>query len=53
MLPRAEGVQVLHGFETAADARTYLSGELFTRDVTGTLSPPLEAAPDARVHDTI
>ncbi|WP_225828256.1 hypothetical protein [Streptomyces naphthomycinicus] len=53
LLVRAEDVQGLHGFEAAADARTYLSGELFTRDVTGALSPLLEAAPDVRVHDTI
>ncbi|MFE5973675.1 hypothetical protein ACFQ64_16125 [Streptomyces sp. NPDC056460] len=52
MPPRTEDVQVLHGFEAAADAR-YVSGELFTRGVTGALSPPLEAAPDVRVHDTI
>ncbi|MEV7372958.1 hypothetical protein AB0O51_19020 [Streptomyces sp. NPDC090301] len=49
LLVRAEDVQVL-GLEAAADARTYLSGELFTRDVTGALSPLLDAAHDVRVH---
>jgi hypothetical protein len=44
-------VQVLHGFETAADAKAYLASELFTRDVVGGLTPLLNTAPDVRVYD--
>ena len=52
LLVRDEDVQVLHGFETAADAKAYLASELFTRDVVGGLTPLLSAAPDVRVYDT-
>jgi hypothetical protein len=43
-----EDVQVLHGFETAADAKAYLASELFTRDVVGGLTPLRTTAPDVR-----
>jgi hypothetical protein len=46
LLVRDEDVQVLHGFETAADAKAYLASELFTRDVVGELTPLLNSAPD-------
>jgi hypothetical protein len=46
-----EDLQVLHGFETAADAKAYLPSELFTRDVAGGLTPLLNTAPDVRVYD--
>ncbi|MFD7981066.1 hypothetical protein [Streptomyces sp. NPDC059071] len=52
LLVRDEDVQVLHGFETVADAKAYLASELFTRDVVGGLSPLLKAAPDVRLYDT-
>ena len=51
LLVRDEDVQVLHGFETAADAKAYLASELFTRDVVGGLAPLLSAAPDVRVYE--
>ncbi|MFG3323558.1 hypothetical protein ACGF3J_36425 [Streptomyces sp. NPDC048171] len=53
LLVRDEDVQVLHGFRSVADARTYLASELFTRDVVGGLAPLLEADPDVRVYDTV
>ncbi|MFD0371158.1 hypothetical protein [Streptomyces sp. NPDC127114] len=52
LLVRDEDVQVLHGFETVADAKAYLASDLFTRDVVGGLSPLLKAAPDVRLYDT-
>lgn len=52
LLVRDEDVQVLHGFRDAADAKAYLAGDLFTRDVVGELSPLLEANPDVRVYET-
>jgi len=33
LLLRDEDVQVLHGFDTAANARAYLSTDMFTQDV--------------------
>jgi hypothetical protein len=51
LLVRDEDVQVLHGFETAADAKAYLASELFTRDVVGGLTPLLNTAPDLRVYN--
>jgi hypothetical protein len=47
---RDEDVQVLHGFDTAAQANAYLSSELFATDVVRALSPLLDAAPDIRVY---
>ncbi|MFP1625193.1 hypothetical protein ACLB9X_08350 [Streptomyces sp. 5K101] len=52
-LVRDEDVQVLHGFRTVADAKAYLAGDLFTRDVVAGLAPMLKAAPDVRVYDTV
>ncbi|MEV7391843.1 MULTISPECIES: hypothetical protein [unclassified Streptomyces] len=53
LLVRDEDVQVLHGFQTVADAKAYLESDLFTRDVVGGLSPLLKSAPDVRVYDTV
>lgn len=53
LLVRDEDVQVLHGFQTVADARAYLASDLFTRDVVGGLSPLLKAAPEVRLYDTV
>lgn len=50
LLIRDEDVQVLHGFDTAADAQAYLSTELFTKDVVGGLSPLLKAEPEIRIY---
>ncbi|MFJ8855940.1 hypothetical protein [Streptomyces sp. NPDC102437] len=53
LLVRDEDVQVLHGFQTVADAKAYLASDLFTRDVVGGLSPMLKAAPEVRLYDTV
>ncbi|MEY9484267.1 hypothetical protein RKD26_000061 [Streptomyces calvus] len=39
LLVRDEDVQVLHGFRTVVDARAYLAGQLFTRDVSAAACP--------------
>jgi hypothetical protein len=51
LLIRDEDVQVLHGFDSVAHARDYLSSDLFTGDVVGELAPLLKADPDIRVFD--
>ncbi|MFJ9034133.1 hypothetical protein ACIRQP_37865 [Streptomyces sp. NPDC102274] len=48
-----EDVQVLHGFQTVADAKAYLASDLFTRDAVGGLSSMSKAAPEVRVHGTV
>ena len=50
LLVRDEDVQVLHGFDSAANANAYLQSELFTADVVGGLKPLLDAAPDVRIY---
>lgn len=50
LLVRDDDVQVLHGFDTAEQAKAYLKTELFTSDVVGALEPLLDAAPDVRIY---
>ncbi len=50
LLLRTEDVQVLHGFESEADAQAYLSSELFENDVVRELKPYLESNPEIRVY---
>jgi len=52
LLVRDEDVQVLHGFDTAANAQAYLSTDLFNQDVVGGLSPLLQADPEVRIYET-
>ncbi|MGY5764406.1 hypothetical protein ACXET9_04300 [Brachybacterium sp. DNPG3] len=52
LLVRDEDVQVLHGFETVAQAEAYLSSALFTEDVVAGLSPLLQAEPQVRIYET-
>lgn len=51
LLIRDEDVQVLHGFDTVANAQAYLQSALFTNDVVNGLKPYLAAAPDVRIYD--
>jgi hypothetical protein len=51
LLVRDEDVEVLHGFDTAAQATAYLQSPLFRSDVAGALQPLLDAAPDVRVYE--
>ncbi|MEC5145603.1 hypothetical protein [Chitinophaga sp. 212800010-3] len=50
LLVRTEDVQVLHGFESAADAQAYLTSELFNNDVVVALKPYLKDTPDVRIY---
>jgi len=52
-LLRAEGVQVLHGFETTGDAQAYLLSNLFNQDVVTALSPYLQNSPDIRIYAVV
>ncbi|HET9597592.1 MAG TPA: hypothetical protein VFP65_18530 [Anaeromyxobacteraceae bacterium] len=50
LLVRDDDVQVLHGFDSTANAEAYLKSSLFQSDVVTSLSPLLAAAPDVRVY---
>lgn len=50
LLIRTEDVQVLHGFETAAQAEAYLSTDLFNNDVVAALKPFLGGNPEVRIY---
>lgn len=50
LLVRDDDVQVLHGFDSKANAEAYLKTALFERDVVAALSPLLDAPPDVRVY---
>ena len=51
LLMRAEDVQVLHGFDTKADAENYLGSRLFKDDVVTALKPHLMADPEIRIYE--
>lgn len=53
LLIRDEDVQVLHGFDSVANATAYLSSTLFTADVVGELSPLLDSDPEVRIYDEV
>lgn len=50
LLVRAEDVQVLHGFDSAEQARAYLASALFINDVVTALKPLLRGNPDVRIY---
>lgn len=50
LLVRDEDVQVLHGFQSKAQAQAYLESALFNQDVVTALKPLLQAAPDVRIY---
>lgn len=52
LLIRNDDVQVIHGFETEAQANAYLSTDLFAKDIVGELGPLLAADPEVRVYAT-
>ena len=51
LLVRDEDVEVLHGFDTAEQAKAYLKSRLFSSDVVGALKPLLDAEPDVRIYE--
>ncbi|MCU7782156.1 hypothetical protein [Lelliottia amnigena] len=53
LLIRDEDVQVLHGFNTVAQAQAYLNSQLFIQDVVAGLTPYLNSAPDVRIFDVM
>ena len=50
LLIRTDDVQVLHSFETVADAEAYLKSDLFNNDVVTALKPYLQAGPEVRIY---
>lgn len=50
LLIRDDDVQVLHGFESAEDAKDYLSSDLLNDDVVIALKPYLKDNPDVRMY---
>lgn len=50
LLLRSDDVQVLHGFESEADANAYLNSTLFENDVVRELKPYLSANPEIRIY---
>ena len=50
LLMREDDVQVLHGFQSEAQASAYLKTALFTNDVVGELGPLLDADPEIRIY---
>ena len=50
LLLRTDDVQVLHGFESEADANAYLSTDIFQNDVVRELKPYLESDPEIRIY---
>lgn len=51
LLVRDDDVQVLHGFDTATQAKAYLENPLFASDIVGALAPLLDAAPEVRIYE--
>ena len=50
LLVRDADVQVLHGFDTAEQAKAYLANPLFNIEVVGALEPLLQSEPDIRIY---
>ncbi len=50
LLVRDEDVQVLHGFDSAEQAKAYLAHPLFSIEVVRALEPLLQSAPDVRIY---
>jgi hypothetical protein len=50
LLVRDEDVQVLHGFDSAEQAKAYLASTLFSVDVVNALKPLLQRLPDVRIY---
>lgn len=50
LLIRNEDVQVLHGFDSVENAKSYLSSEMFISDVFVGLKPLLSADPEVKIY---
>lgn len=53
LLISEEKVQVLHGFDSAEDAKDYLSTDLFNNDVVVALKPYLKADPVIDIYSIV
>jgi hypothetical protein len=53
LLVRDEDVQVIHGFDTLAQANAYLTNPLFAADIVKALRPLLDAAPEIRIYSQV
>ncbi len=51
LLVRQEDVQVLHGFSSREAAESYLTSEMFSKDIVGELGPLLDADPEVRIYE--
>ena len=50
LLIRDEDVQVMHGFDSTEQAKTYLTSKLFNDDVVTALKPLLQSPPEVRIY---
>lgn len=50
LLIRDQDVQVLHGFDSVANAKAYLDSEMFRNDVFVGLKPLWSADPDVKIY---
>ena len=50
LLIRDEDVQVLHGFDSVADAKAYLTSDIFTNDVVREPDPLMQGDPEIRIY---
>ena len=53
LLIRDEDVQVLHGFDSAENAKAYLESEMFRNDVFLGLEPLWSADPDVKIYTVV
>jgi hypothetical protein len=53
LLIREEDIQVLHGFESESEAKSYLTAKLFENDIVGELKPLLESNPEVRIYSVL
>jgi len=51
LLLRDEDVQVLHSFDSRASAESYLTSQLFGKDIVSELKPYLKADPEIRIYE--
>ena len=51
LLVRDDDVQVMNGFSSEEAAESYLTSEMFSKDIVGELGPLLEADPEVRIYE--
>ncbi len=53
LLVRGEDVQVLHGFDSAENAKAYLDSRMFRDDVFVGIKPTWSADPEVRIYSVV